>query len=144
MEKLFELLRQNPSAGKITNKVKVIWQEKYKSEAKIGKKKLIFDEETSVGGTDEGPSPANTLVAAIGGCEVATASFWAHQMKLNITEIEVSMKGTFDVSGMLGIFDVTPGYQRIVNKIKIVSPETEDKIHQLIEKIKKTKEIKFL
>lgn len=137
MEKLFETLKQNPALARITNKVKVSHKEKYSSQVKVGKHKFIFDEDTAIGGTDLGPSPANTLLAAIGGCEVTTGYFWARRMGLKIENIEVRLKGTFDVRGLLGISEVNPGYQSIECKIKITSSEPAEKITELAQKIKK-------
>ncbi|MHA1143899.1 MAG: OsmC family protein [Candidatus Helarchaeota archaeon] len=130
-------MKQNPKVGKVTNRVRVIWEGNFKAKAKVGNHKLIFDEGQMIGGTDAGPSPAGTFLAAIGGCEIATCTFWASQLDVKIESLDITVKGKLDVNGMLGTTDAKPGFEKITIKIKIKSPDPPEKINELIEKMEK-------
>ncbi|MHA1784092.1 MAG: OsmC family protein [Candidatus Helarchaeota archaeon] len=113
------------------------WKENFLSEARIGKHKLLLDEDVVIGGTNNGPNPASLLLASIGGCEVATCLFWSKQLDVKIDALEVSITGTFDVRGLLGIGEVDSGYRKLKIAIKITSPDDKEKIEQLIKKVEK-------
>jgi len=137
MDKIREIIKQNPNIAKIKNKVKVTWQEKFLAEVKIGKHKFLLDEEAFLGGTNKGPNPASLLLASIGGCEVATCIFWAKEIGVKIDALEITLVGSLDGRGMLGIDDVDAGYQKIKNTIKISSSSEEEKIKKLVETVEK-------
>ena len=46
--------------------VTVHWQSAMKSEARIGPHRVVFDAPPEAGGGDEGPSPVEQLLGAIG------------------------------------------------------------------------------
>ena len=57
--------------------------------------------------------------------------------RIEIEALEVSIIGSLDGRGMLGMDNIDAGYQKIKNIIKITSSSDEQKINKLIETVKK-------
>jgi putative redox protein len=66
----------------------------YRTQITAGKHQLIADEPESAGGRDEGMSPYELLLSALGACTAMTLKMYIERKKLPITDIEVLL--TFD------------------------------------------------
>lgn len=130
-------IRENPERAKITQKVNVSWISKYKSKVKVRGHEFIIDEPKSVAGDDTGPAPTELLLASIAGCELSVLSREAYIMGVQIEKAEIEIEGILDIRGFMGIADVPPGFQNIKLNIKITSPESQEKIDELIEIVQK-------
>ncbi|MBS1787961.1 MAG: OsmC family protein [Acidobacteria bacterium] len=75
-------------------RVKLNLNEGYRSVITAGNHTLIADEPASVGGRDEGPSPYDFLLSALGACTAMTLRMYIERKKLPITNVEVML--TFD------------------------------------------------
>ncbi|HET7286924.1 MAG TPA: OsmC family protein [Pyrinomonadaceae bacterium] len=69
-------------------------KEGFRTQITAGAHTLIADEPKEVGGTDEGPSPYELLLAALGACTAMTLKMYVERKNLPITDVEVSL--TFD------------------------------------------------
>lgn len=137
-KKLIEALKQNPGTAEQKMRVRLTKEELFKTTVKAGKHKLIFDEEKAIGGTNEGPAPAQMLLAAIGGCMLSTMQVWSQLLDTKIDTAEVSVTGNLNLYGMTGIDEKVPaGFQKISVDVKLGSSEPEDKIKTLIEAVEK-------
>lgn len=136
-KKLMNRIRENPERAKITQKVNVSWISKYKSKVKVRGHEFIIDEPKSVAGDDTGPAPTELLLASIAGCELSVLSREAYIMGVQIEKAEIEIEGILDIRGFMGIADVPPGFQNIKLNIKITSPESQEKIDELIEIVQK-------
>lgn len=136
-KKLMDRIRENPERAKITQKVNVSWISKYKSKVKVRGHEFIIDEPKSVAGDDTGPAPTELLLASIAGCELSVLSREAYIMGVQIEKAEIEIEGILDIRGFMGIADVPPGFQNIKLNIKITSPESQEKIDELIEIVQK-------
>lgn len=136
-KKLMDRIRENPERAKITQKVNVSWISKYKSKVKVRGHEFIIDEPKSVAGDDTGPAPTELLLASIAGCELSVLSREAYIMGLQIEKAEIEIEGILDIRGFMGIADVPPGFQNIKLNFKIASPESREKIDELIEIVQK-------
>ncbi|MDD1776991.1 MAG: OsmC family protein [Candidatus Helarchaeota archaeon] len=138
MKALIDEMKKNPGLAKQTMKVKLIKSGPLKVDVKVGKHKLIFDEDKALGGTGEGPAPSSMLLAAIGGCMLNTMQAWSQLLKIKINGADISVKGTLDAQGFLGIDDKIPaGFQTIDIDIAIDSEEPPEKITKLVEAVEK-------
>ncbi|MBP6821610.1 MAG: OsmC family protein [Acidobacteria bacterium] len=75
-------------------RVKLNLNENFRSTITAGKHTLIADEPVSAGGKDEGMSPYDLLLSALGACTAMTLRLYIERKKLPITDVEVML--TFD------------------------------------------------
>jgi len=75
-------------------RVKLTMNEGFRTQITAGGHHLIADEPKEAGGTDEGPSPYELLLAALGACTAMTLKMYVERKKLPITDVEVLL--TFD------------------------------------------------
>jgi putative redox protein len=75
-------------------RVKLTMREGFRTQITAGGHQLIADEPKEAGGTDEGPSPYDLLLAALGACTAMTLKMYVERKKLPITDVEVLL--TFD------------------------------------------------
>jgi uncharacterized OsmC-like protein len=75
-------------------RVKLALKEGFRTQITAGQHQLIADEPKEVGGTDEGPSPYELLLASLGACTAMTLKMYVERKKLPVTDVEVSL--TFD------------------------------------------------
>src|SRR5215470_17958023 len=75
-------------------RVKLAPKEGFRTRITAGAHTIIGDEPTDAGGADEGPSPYDLLLAALGACTAMTLKLYIERKKLPITEVEVLL--TFD------------------------------------------------
>lgn len=138
MKALIEEMKKNPSLAKQSMKVKLVKSGPLKVDVKAGKHKLIFDEDKALGGTGEGPAPSQMLLGAIGGCMLNTMQTWSNLLKIKFNGAEITVKGTLDARGFLGIDEEIPaGFQNIEIEIAIDSEEEPEKIQELVEAVEK-------
>jgi len=70
-------------------RVKLALKEGFRTQISAGQRQLIADEPKEAGGTDEGPSPYELLLAALGACTAMTLKMYVERKKLPITDVEV-------------------------------------------------------
>ena len=75
-------------------RVKLNLNENFRSTITAGNHTLIADEPVSAGGKDEGMSPYDLLLSALGACTAMTLRLYIERKKLPITDVEVML--TFD------------------------------------------------
>jgi len=75
-------------------RVKLALKEGFRTQITAGQHQLIADEPNDVGGTDEGPSPYELLLASLGACTAMTLKMYVERKKLPVTDVEVAL--TFD------------------------------------------------
>jgi uncharacterized OsmC-like protein len=75
-------------------RAKLTMKEGFRTQITAGAHTLIADEPKEAGGTDEGLSPYDLLLAALGACTAMTLKMYVERKKLPITDVEVSL--TFD------------------------------------------------
>lgn len=72
-------------------RVNVKFQRNLQHEARIGDKIMILDEPKSVGGDDKGPSPYETMLAALGACTSMTMLMYARKKGWDVENIEIEL-----------------------------------------------------
>jgi putative redox protein len=70
-------------------RVKLALKDGFRTQINAGKHTLVADEPSHAGGTDEGMSPYELLLSALGACTAMTLRMYIERKKLPITDIEV-------------------------------------------------------
>jgi putative redox protein len=70
-------------------RVKLPLKDGFRTQIIAGAHQLIADEPKEVGGSDEGPSPYQLLLAALGSCTAMTLKLYIERKQLPITDVEV-------------------------------------------------------
>lgn len=91
------------------------------------------DEPVSHGGTGEGPSPLQTVLGALCGCESVTFHRTATEMGFAYSGIEFEAEFTIDIRGRLGVDGVRPHFQTIRVQATVTTPESEDRLAEVVE-----------
>jgi putative redox protein len=63
-----------------------------KQQNEMGRHRLVVDEPLSVGGRDEGPTPYDLLVAALGACTSITLQLYAKQKGWPLEAVEIRLR----------------------------------------------------
>ena len=93
---------------------------------------FLVDEPPTFGGDDSGPNPEELVLAAVGACQVITASLYAALLGIHLSHYEVALKGYLDLRGFYGIAvsGKSAGFDRVVCEVRIESDASEDKLRQ--------------
>lgn len=76
--------------------------------------KVIIDQPKNAGGSDLGPTPLQLVLASLAGCFGTIGKFVAHQQKIELRGMKISIQADYDPAGLLGRnADVRPGFQAI-------------------------------
>ena len=82
-------------ANNTTSKV-VLTTKNYLAEAKMRNHFAVIDEPVNFGGDDNGPTPVEYLLTAIGGCVAITLRMYAERKGWNVVEIAVNVSQVKD------------------------------------------------
>lgn len=91
---------------------------------------FITDEPVSQGGTGAGPSPLQTVVAALCACEAVTFKRAANDVGFQYRGIEFDSSFTVDV---LGRMNVRPKFQTIRVQAAVATDESEERLRTVVE-----------
>lgn len=94
---------------------------------------FVTDEPVTHGGTGEGPSPLQTVVGALCGCESVTFHRTAQEMDFEYEKIEFAAEYTIDIRGRMGVREVRPHFQTIRVEAVVTTPESEERLAEVVE-----------
>ena len=88
--------------------------------------KLIVDEPTELGGTNDAPNPVEYILAGYAGCINVVAHITAKELNIDLKDLQISIDGDLNPSRLFGqSFKERAGYQNINVLLK-----TESKIDE--------------
>lgn len=99
---------------------------------------IIQDEPKSLGGTDIGMSPVETLLCALGACQAIVASAFAKLHNINLDGFHVELEGDIDLDGFRGKKGIRPGFQEIRYKMHFKTNNSAEKIEKFVDFIERT------
>lgn len=94
---------------------------------------IVTDEPVAHGGTGEGPSPLQTVLAALLGCESVTFHRTAAEMEFRYAGIEFDGGYTIDIRGRMGMRGVTQHFQTVKVDAYVLTDESEDRLREVVE-----------
>jgi uncharacterized OsmC-like protein len=94
---------------------------------------FVTDEPVQHGGTGEGPSPLQTVLGALCGCEAVTFNRVATEMDLDYERIEFDAAFTIDIRGRQGDRSVRPHFQTVKVEAVVTTDEPEQRLREAVE-----------
>lgn len=94
---------------------------------------VVTDEPVPHGGTGKGPSPLQTVLGALCGCESVTFCRTAKEMGFQYRGIEFEAMYTIDVRGRMGERSVRPHFQSVRVQATVHTDEPEDRLRVVVE-----------
>ncbi|PWI58672.1 OsmC family protein [Sulfoacidibacillus thermotolerans] len=111
--------------------------------AKIRGKQIIIDEPKMFGGTDQGPTPVELLLASLGGCISVLVTSFAGLHDVEIRGLDVHVEGDLNPEGFLEKNpNIRPGFETIRYAISIDSPSHPDQIRELLAHVERVCPVK--
>ena len=106
------------------------------TETDVRKHTVKSDYAEAAGGTDEAPNPIELLLAALASCiEAAFYEFALHE-GITVKSLSVEVEGRLDLRGLFMVDDSVPaGFSDISYSFNIQSPDEEEKVKALAEKV---------
>ena len=93
---------------------------------------LVTDEPEAHGGSGEGPSPLQTVVGALCGCESVTFNRTAAELGFAYRGIEFEAEFPIDIRGRLGHPDVRPHFQTVRVQALVDTGEPEERLAAVV------------
>lgn len=94
---------------------------------------IVTDEPTEHGGSGDGPSPLQTVVGALCGCESVTFSRTAKEMGFRYSGIEYEAMFSIDIRGRRGDRSVRPHFQSVRVQAAVDTSESEERLRAVVE-----------
>lgn len=98
---------------------------------------FVTDEPVRDGGTGEGPSPLQAVLGALCGCESVTFNRTAKEFDFDYEGIEFEAAFTIDIRGRMGKREVRPHFQTIRVQATVTTPESEERLREVVEETEK-------
>ena len=88
-------------------------------------------------GANQGPNPAEYLLHALAACLTTSIVSVAAARKVELTSVESSISGDFDLRGALGLDDsYRNGFERIRIAFKVTGDASPEKLREVVERAK--------
>jgi uncharacterized OsmC-like protein len=94
---------------------------------------LVTDEPEAHGGTGEGPSPLQTVVGALCGCESVTFNRTAAELGFAYRGIDFDAEFSIDIRGRLGNRDVRAHFQTVRVQAVVDTEESDERLREVVE-----------
>lgn len=93
------------------------------------------DEPASLGGTNTAPSPLETVLVALVGCDGVIINGVARAMGFSYAAVELECESRIDVRGPKGVPGVRPYFESVGLKIVLYTDEQDRRVRQLIRNV---------
>ena len=98
---------------------------------------LVIDEPEARGGTNMGPSPTETAIAALVGCTNVIGNKVAHKLGLDISNLQVSAEADFDRRGVTLTEEIDVPFPRILLRIELDTNASQAEIDNMAAEVAK-------
>ena len=96
---------------------------------------VFTDEPASLGGTNSAPSPLETVLVALVGCDGVIINGVAKAMGFEYSGVEFECTSQIDVRGPKGVPGIRPYFEQAELVIVLYTDEPEDRVNQLIRNV---------
>lgn len=125
--------RQNPALALVTDHASTGStgpQDPFHGEVRVGGGPSVpfgFAVHNALGGPHDAPCPGDILCAAMASCQESSLRMVATLLQVEITELQVQVRGELDVRGTLGMDPTVPvGFQSFAVDVRLrVAPSTD-------------------
>lgn len=94
---------------------------------------VLVDEPAVMGGTNQAFTPVELILAALGACQEIMYMVYAGLMGVELTGVEVKLKGRLNLQGLFGLAEgVSPGLTRVESHVILESHEPEHRLQELV------------
>lgn len=92
---------------------------------------LTIDEPLERGGTNQGPSPTETLVAALVGCTAVIGQKCAHKLGIDVGRLAITAECEFDRRGVLLMEEIDTPFTRVRLDVVADGPATAEELERV-------------
>ncbi len=96
---------------------------------------VYTDEPASLGGTNTAPSPLETVLVALVGCDGVIINGVAEAMKFSYTGVDFACQSEIDVRGPKGVSGVRPYFESAALDITVYTDEPQSRFQQLCKNV---------
>ena len=91
----------------------------------------VIDEPEARGGTNQGLTPTETLMASLIGCTNVISKRIAHKMGIELGEMDIQLSAKFDRRGTMLEEEINVPFSEVTMDIEIDTDATEEQINML-------------
>jgi putative redox protein len=102
-----------------------------RTSAHAGKHELLIDEPAARGGTDQGPTPIETMIAALLGCTNVILNRVAEKNQVEVNALSLAAEARFDRRGVMLEEEVAVPFPEIRLTINLTTPATELQVERV-------------
>ena len=102
-----------------------------RTSARAGKHELIIDEPPARGGTDQGPTPIETMIASLLGCTNVILNRVAEKNHVEVQALSLAAEVSFDRRGVMLEEDVAVPFPEIRLTINLITPATDLQVERV-------------
>lgn len=96
---------------------------------------VYTDEPASLGGTNTAPSPLETVLVALVGCDGVIINGVAKAMRFSYEAVDFECRSQIDIRGPKGVPGVRPFFESVDLNIVLYTDESEQRVQQLIKNV---------
>lgn len=96
---------------------------------------VFTDEPASLGGTNSAPSPLETVLVALVGCDGVIINGVAKAMGFDYRAVEFDCTGEVDLRGPKGVSGIRPYFERTDLTIVLYTDEPEERVATLVKNV---------
>jgi uncharacterized OsmC-like protein len=102
-----------------------------RTHARAGKREIVIDEPAARGGTDLGPTPIETMLAALLGCTNVILNRVAEKNDVVVKDLSLQAEASFDRRGVMLEEEVAVPFPEIRLTINITTPSSENEVERV-------------
>lgn len=106
-----------------------------RTEVAIRQFTLVTDEPVVHGGSDSAPTPLETLLGSLVGCEAVIIHRCAKAMRFAYSGVDIEAGSEIDLRGLSGVSGIRQYFESVRLAIRLHSPETPERLAKLAKNV---------